>query len=157
MIINTEKDGAVIGERLKKLREELGLTQVALAEISFISNTHICRLEANKIGNEIRTSSLYRLADALGTSVAYLLGREDDPGHPELGLGPKAKWFDNSVQFPRLLSEILSVMSISEEDWTALSESMNLDIPEINELFNRACREWETIKENVFNEGNKRK
>ena len=59
------------------------------------------------------------------------------------------KWHDNSIQFPRLLAEINACVEISDEDWAALCESMDLKGSDINDLFDRADREWERIKGNI--------
>jgi len=58
-------------------------------------------------------------------------------------------WEDNSIQFPRLLAEICATVEISDKDWEALKESMDLSTEEINELFDRAQEEWEEIKAEV--------
>lgn len=55
-------------------------------------------------------------------------------------------WEDNAIQFPRLLSEIAGAVTISEDDWLLLCESMDLSQDEVRELFNRAQAEWENIK-----------
>jgi len=55
------------------------------------------------------------------------------------------KWEDNSIQFPRLLAEILATQE--NLDYEALSESMGLEQARIDELFDRADAEWERIKE----------
>jgi len=57
------------------------------------------------------------------------------------------KWKDNSIQFPRLLSEI---MATQELDMEALGESMDLTLTELEELFSRADTEFEKIKERAF-------
>ena len=56
----------------------------------------------------------------------------------------KDLWNDNSIQFPRLLAEILATQE--NLDMEALSESMGLEIARIEELFERADTEFEKIK-----------
>jgi len=53
-------------------------------------------------------------------------------------------WEDDSVQFPRLLAEIMATQD--NLDMPALAESMDVSIEELNELFDRADRSWESIK-----------
>ena len=54
-------------------------------------------------------------------------------------------WEDNSIQFPRLLAEILATQE--DLDWSALCTSMDLEhVRQLDELFERADREWERIK-----------
>lgn len=52
-------------------------------------------------------------------------------------------WEDNRIQFPRLISEIMATQDL---DLECLAESMDLTIDEVNELFDRASEEWESIK-----------
>lgn len=54
------------------------------------------------------------------------------------------KWHDNSIQFPRLLAEILATQD--KLDLASLAESMDLSTDEINELFDRAVAVWEATK-----------
>jgi len=56
--------------------------------------------------------------------------------------GPYA-WKDDSIQFPRLLSEIAATQDL---DMEALAESMDLEVADVNELFDRADRLWELAK-----------
>jgi hypothetical protein len=55
-------------------------------------------------------------------------------------------WEDNSIQFPRLISEIVATQDL---DLDALAESMDLEVEQIKELMNRAQEEFETIKNNL--------
>jgi len=57
-----------------------------------------------------------------------------------------AMWKRNDIQFPRLLAEIFA---IGLEPWQIkdLKESMDLTADQISELFQRAEKEWEKIKE----------
>ena len=59
------------------------------------------------------------------------------------------KWLDNSIQFPRLIAEIAATCEISQKSIDDLCESMDLNIDEVNELFDRAHNEWEEIKTKV--------
>lgn len=54
-------------------------------------------------------------------------------------------WKDNSIQFPRLLAEIGSLID-SGQLWEELKESMDINDIELNELFDRAEIEWQKIK-----------
>lgn len=59
-------------------------------------------------------------------------------------------WLIDEVQFPRLLSEILATVEITNEDWAALRDSMDLEDHELQELFDRAVTAWERIKKEVL-------
>lgn len=62
-------------DRLKKLREEKGLTQKKLASLLNYSYTAIANYESGR--NQPKISDLIRLADILNVSVDYLLGVSD--------------------------------------------------------------------------------
>lgn len=55
-------------------------------------------------------------------------------------------WLDNSIQFPRLLAEIIGV-GLTEQQWDDICATMDLDSNNLSELFDRAQAEWEKIKE----------
>lgn len=65
------------GERIKKRREELGLTQTELAErLGYKSRAAICAVEKDK--EDMTTNRISKYAMALGVSPAYLMGWEDN-------------------------------------------------------------------------------
>lgn len=64
------------GERLRQLRESSGLTQEELAERANVAIRQIARYEANQTDPSSEVMS--RLADVLGASTDYLLGRTDE-------------------------------------------------------------------------------
>lgn len=64
----------MLGERVKECREKLGLSQNKLAKLSSIPHPTICCIESGKIG-QVKSHALRRLAEALGTSTDYLVGR----------------------------------------------------------------------------------
>ena len=56
-------------------------------------------------------------------------------------------WDDNLFQFPRLLCEINATQEL---DLPALAESMDLTLPDVIELFDRADDAWELAKQAGF-------
>lgn len=54
-------------------------------------------------------------------------------------------WDDNTIQFARLLCEIMATQNV---DYEALCESMDLTDADINDLFDRADDVWERAKGN---------
>lgn len=64
-----------IGQRIKELREELGLSQMALSNATGISQSAIARWEVCK--TEPTASSLYILASFFNESSDYLIGLTD--------------------------------------------------------------------------------
>lgn len=66
------------GQRIKELREERGLSLMALAKAIGVSDTAICKWE-NQLA-EPKLSYIVRLADFFNCSTDYLTGRSDDLG-----------------------------------------------------------------------------
>lgn len=59
-----------VGSRIKKAREEKNLTQVELAKLSGLPQSHICRLEAGVHSPSMKTQE--KIARALGVAVGDL-------------------------------------------------------------------------------------
>nr|WP_297703741.1 helix-turn-helix transcriptional regulator [uncultured Butyrivibrio sp.] len=68
-----------VGERIKKRRLELGLTQEELAKRLGYGKSAVCRLE--KSANNITTDRISKCATALETTPAYLMGWTDLEGN----------------------------------------------------------------------------
>jgi transcriptional regulator with XRE-family HTH domain len=68
---------ALQGERLRELRKKRAYSREALAEILDVSPMQIYRWETGE--NDPKGDFIDRLANILGTTADYLLGREDDP------------------------------------------------------------------------------
>ena len=66
-----------VGERIKEIREEKGLSQEELAKRLGLKNkSSVCKIE--KSGNKVSAPSIYRYAEALGTTVARIMGWSDN-------------------------------------------------------------------------------
>ena len=63
------------GKKLRELRQSRGITQEQLAEMADISRVMVGRYE--NTGQLPALDTLVRIADALGTSTDYLLGRTE--------------------------------------------------------------------------------
>lgn len=63
--------GACVGERLKKLREERGLTQSQLARQAGVTSGLIGQIEQGKVQPSLKT--LERVAEVMGVSPCYFL------------------------------------------------------------------------------------
>lgn len=59
----------------------------------------------------------------------------------------QSNWDDNSIQFPRLISEMNAIVDWDGDNWNDLLGSMDLTEVELNDLFDRAENRWEKIKE----------
>ncbi|MEC0233685.1 helix-turn-helix transcriptional regulator [Paenibacillus kribbensis] len=66
-----------LGERIKALREKMGLTQDDLADALDMNRANISNYERGTI-TKIPSNILGKLADVLNTNADYLLGRIDD-------------------------------------------------------------------------------
>lgn len=66
-----------IGERIARRRKDLGLTQDELAKkMGYKSKAAISKIETNV--NDITQSTVVKFAEVLDTSVAYLMGWEEE-------------------------------------------------------------------------------
>lgn len=66
-----------IGERIQMLRKQRGYNQDQLAEMASLNRVTIAKYESGRI--EPGAQALARIADALGVSIDYLMGREEEP------------------------------------------------------------------------------
>jgi len=68
---------AEIGERIKIKRESLGITQEELAQkLGYKNKSTIAKIESGK--NDIVQSKVVDFANALETTIAYLMGWKDE-------------------------------------------------------------------------------
>jgi len=65
-----------LGEKVKELREKKGMNQKQLADASRITQATISRIEQGKV-NQLKSEALKRLAEALGSTVDYLVDMTD--------------------------------------------------------------------------------
>ena len=66
-----------IGQRIKKLREEIGMSQQCLADRLGILRPTISQMENGE--RKVTAEELIKLSQILNTSVQYLMGLEDQP------------------------------------------------------------------------------
>ena len=66
-----------IGNRIRKRREELNISQDELARrVGYKSRTSIAKIEND--GRELPQSKIYAIATALNTTPSYIMGWEDE-------------------------------------------------------------------------------
>lgn len=66
-----------IGNRVKKRREELGMTQLELAKkLGYGSKSTVCKVESGV--HDMTQSNVVKYAEALQTTPAYLMGWEQE-------------------------------------------------------------------------------
>ncbi len=121
-----------LGDRIKQRRDEKKMSAVALARRAGVSKGYLSELES---GRAARPSGdvLYRLATALGTTVADLLGQEIRPTSRDI---PEAlREFAKETELPeedvRMLAQIRfrGEQPTTKEDWRYLYESIRRSIP----------------------------
>lgn len=120
-----------LNDRIKQRREEKGLTAIELAQRAEISKGYLSEIES---GRAPRPSAdvLYRIATALGTTVADLLEREVRPAPRTVPLtlrelAEEAGMPDEDVQ---MLAQIRfrGDQPATKEDWRYLYESIRRSI-----------------------------
>ena len=83
------KANPIIGERIKKLRKEKGMTQEDLAaKLGYKSKTSVAHIEN---GRDIPRQMVATLAEILETNPAYLMGWGDDPT-------PLTNWDERTIE-----------------------------------------------------------
>ena len=97
-----------VGQRIKYIRTQLGLTLESLADRSGLSKSFLWEVEQDRSG--ISGSRLLQVADALNASVEYLLRG---------GSAPK-EYEPPSIEIPRSLSHL------AEEEGLTYRETMTL-------------------------------
>ena len=65
-----------LGTRVRKLQENLGLSQAELAKAAHMTQATISRLLSNKL-HQLKSDRLKALADALHVSTDFLLGEDE--------------------------------------------------------------------------------
>jgi len=74
-----------IGGRIRRFREDTGLSLSALAAKAEVSKGYLHRLESESTGARPSGKTLYALAEALGVTMSDLLGRKLlAPAQPEI-------------------------------------------------------------------------
>jgi transcriptional regulator with XRE-family HTH domain len=69
----------LLGDRIRKARIRYGMSQAELARRIRVSLTTMNKIEAGDTPDP-RASRIKAIADVLGVSADYLLGREDEAG-----------------------------------------------------------------------------
>jgi transcriptional regulator with XRE-family HTH domain len=71
-------DGQTMGQRIKQRREELQISLTQLSEKAGVAKGYIWELENENSDKDVRPSAdtVFKIAEALGTSAADLLGKK---------------------------------------------------------------------------------
>lgn len=105
-----------IGERIKRRREELGMTQDELARAAgYKSRSSINKIEID--GRGIPQPKIEALAKALKVTPAYLMGWEEEEETPVYYLDPEAAEIANEIYNREDLRMLFdTTRNISKED-----------------------------------------
>ena len=94
--VASEELAVEFGRRLRHLRDEVDLSQEALAAASGLSRTSIVNIERGRQGVSLAT--LYNLASALGLEPRILLPNADPPpAVPRIAIGPNTRDSERAV------------------------------------------------------------
>lgn len=122
-----------IGSRIKQRRTSLKMTQQELGELTGYSKSGIAKIEASV--NDIPRSKVRVFAEALRTSVGYILGIEDDANAPSSDQYFDYRYEDGtsftiSTDNARLLSNV--------KKWQQNVKSFEFNDNEMEEMMNYA-------------------
>jgi transcriptional regulator with XRE-family HTH domain len=94
-----KRERTAFGQRLAEAREQAGLTQQELAERVKVDQRVITYWERRPVA--LRPEQLKALADALGVSTDYLLGRPIKQSAPKGPVGTMRRLFEAASGLPR--------------------------------------------------------
>ena len=111
-----------VGDKIKSMRKERGITQKKLGELCGIAEPTIRRYEANRLNPKIET--VEKIASALGITAYQLLGNEYfDKKYPDIA--KKAKEYEGFIDYLHSLGYIVN----------QISEASKIPIDEIPDSF----------------------
>lgn len=134
-----------IGQRIRECRTNLKLTQQELGQRVNTSRSVINYWENGS--RDIKTGDIVLLADVLGVTTDYILGRTNDPNPQpcavdELGLSPEAiEQIKHIARYRRnplnyfLASEYLPLLLENFKDFQEVAQSIKEDTKHFNETF----------------------
>ena len=77
MVEKSQTAAHIVGHRVRTRRKARGFSQTRLAEMAGTSCSQVSAVEHDQTGISLRNA--IAIADALNTTLEYLLGRVDDP------------------------------------------------------------------------------
>lgn len=117
-----------VGERIKKKRMEINMTQVELAKRCGTTYQAISKYENDLVGN-IPRKKLAMIAFSLGCSPAYLLGYDDDVADDQ-----------NDSQIQGFVEEMKSLINLSDDEQLMLDIFRTMTADKQSELLRIAMR-----------------
>lgn len=124
-----------LGERIRKRRQQADITSAELARRAKVSKGYLSAIERVDSGDTVPRPSaevLFRIATALGTTVADLLGKETGPAPATIS--PSLREFAEKEELPERDVEMLAQIRFrgqqpsSFDDWRFLYDSIRRSI-----------------------------
>lgn len=124
-----------VGERIKKQRELLGISQTELAKKVNISKQTLYKYETNIIIN-IPSDKIEEIAKILYVSPSYLMGWDDAPNIIEILINNLTKYFaDHPIKFHSNMIYLNELDNIQNEELDdMLQDTIGLSIKELNSI-----------------------
>lgn len=121
----------IVGSRIRDLRLRRGLEPIDLAYHAGISEGYVYRIEGKNPPN-VGAEIIAKLAEVLGTSADYLLGRTDDPrasanGDILLSLEDSLSMADLDPQSAAIIQRIIGLLDRYEAAVRAKAEEEGYD------------------------------
>lgn len=112
-----------IGENIKRIRKERGLTQKELGELLDMTQSAIGQFENDKTSP--KTDTIEKIASALGVSPSELMKgnsiwEEFDKQYPNLG--KEAAEFEEFIKFLESIGYVVKIVPESDTYWVKLSK-----------------------------------
>ena len=128
-------DDKTVGQRIKQRREELKISLNQLAEKSGVAKGYLWELEDDKSERSVRPSAdtLFKIAEALGTSAADLLGKNIKQTNPTK-ISATLKSFAEARKLPESDVKMLAQIQFRGEtpdtvdDWQYIYDSIRRTI-----------------------------
>jgi transcriptional regulator with XRE-family HTH domain len=123
-----------LGSRIRQRRADIGMSAAELARRADISKGYVSEIESDDPSRTSRPSAevLFRIATALGTTVADLLGKEVRPA--TRGIPAELKKFADEADLPQQDVQMLAQIRFrgaqpqTAEDWRFLYESIKRSV-----------------------------
>ncbi len=112
------------GQKIRKLREELGMTLEEVGDKVGVGKSTVRKWENGIIAN-MRRDKIAKLADVLNCSPGYLLGYEED--RSESGFEPESAHLVSKIRDDKaLLDALCKYFNLSEEKKKHVIDLINL-------------------------------
>jgi transcriptional regulator with XRE-family HTH domain len=112
--VSNDSADAGLGERLRRYRAEKQVSQAELARRAEVSPAYLSELESGA-GRRPSGRILLALAQALGVTIADLLGRDIRPAGTEAGLPPGLEDFAKEHGLPKADVDMLATIRFRGE------------------------------------------